>query len=620
MKLYVAPKFDENALGGVAAVIADHKIGLKKYGVTFTFDEEKADLVIAHALTQTKRTPDVFHCHGFYPTAKPGWGTQFTEANKVLFESLMSARKIISVSNFAAETMRRDFHIQPSVIRNGIYFTGLKPGGYINGYTLWPKLDVSPTCNPEPVIWLAKNRKDLRLASLVQLSNGIKFFGRLPHNNFVQLLQECSIYLGTTLENNSMGMMEAMAIGIPIVGFDWGFSKEWLKSGIGCELVEPGNMEGLSAAISKVRSNWRLYHSQARRFARDTFTWDEPIRQIYEVYNSLLSPKSPSKVSVVIPLYNYSRWVGKAIQSAQEQTTKPIEIIVVDDASTDNPIIPDGVKVIKLKQNSGVAVARNTGIAAAKGDIILCLDADDMLISMAIETLLPLFKKPIVGVAFSGLKLMNEKGHALQPTWFTSPFDYGFQRTGHNTVPTCAMFRKSAWARVGGFRSYEKPCEDAGFWLRISSQGWEIEHIEEEFMLNYRTHGIVSSVRSGSETQLNPAFDWWKKNKAWSARNSSISGKTQIYDCPKVCFTIIYLEKEEKQFIQTIDSIEGLIEIEWEICAEGYPSPLILSGWPFIRWNTVPSCTTIIDLVAGEVLDDDKWDEIIAFMEFPSWT
>ncbi len=90
-----------------------------------------------------------------------------------------------------------------------------------------------------------------------------------------------------------------------------------------------------------------------------------------------------SKISVIIPLYNQKEFVGRGIKSALEQSHREMEIIVVDDGSTDNPdpILSDyGSEISVIRQeNRGLAGARNTGIKHARGDYVQFLDADDFL-------------------------------------------------------------------------------------------------------------------------------------------------------------------------------------------------------------------------------------------------
>jgi len=89
----------------------------------------------------------------------------------------------------------------------------------------------------------------------------------------------------------------------------------------------------------------------------------------------------PNLVSVIIPAYNAARYLGKAIASVQSQGYDPLEILVVDDGSTDTtPAVVQGLRGVRYlhQTNSGPAAARNAGIAAAQGSFLAFLDADDL--------------------------------------------------------------------------------------------------------------------------------------------------------------------------------------------------------------------------------------------------
>lgn len=93
--------------------------------------------------------------------------------------------------------------------------------------------------------------------------------------------------------------------------------------------------------------------------------------------------KKNPKISVIIPLYNTEKYIGECLDSVLSQTYQNLEIIVVDDGSTDNGVSiakSRKVKVIEQK-NMGVSVARNTGIDAATGEFLHFIDADDKLLN-----------------------------------------------------------------------------------------------------------------------------------------------------------------------------------------------------------------------------------------------
>jgi glycosyltransferase involved in cell wall biosynthesis len=104
--------------------------------------------------------------------------------------------------------------------------------------------------------------------------------------------------------------------------------------------------------------------------------------------------------SVVINNYNYGRFVGAAIDSALAQTWPHVEVIVVDDGSSDDSkqiIRGYGDRIVSIfKVNGGQASAVNTGIAAARGDVIVILDSDDVLLPEALSQVVPLFDDPTI--------------------------------------------------------------------------------------------------------------------------------------------------------------------------------------------------------------------------------
>src|SRR5689334_2269135 len=96
-----------------------------------------------------------------------------------------------------------------------------------------------------------------------------------------------------------------------------------------------------------------------------------------------------TSISVVIPAWNASRYIGDAIESVLSQTAAPEEIIVVDDGSNDDT--PECVRkfgsraTLIVQSNAGAAAARNRGIAQARGEAIALLDADDLMAPRRLE-------------------------------------------------------------------------------------------------------------------------------------------------------------------------------------------------------------------------------------------
>ena len=203
------------------------------------------------------------------------------------------------------------------------------------------------------------------------------------------------------------------------------------------------------------------------------------------------------KVSIVIPCYNQSQWVGEAITSCLNQTVKPIEIIVVDDGSTisldkeikfyHNKDIP---VILLSKKNGGLSSARNAGIKIAKGEYILTLDSDDKIASNFLERCLEINDD----VVSTGLR---EFGNS-ENYWYPYPEHPKFSDfIMNNCINCCSLFKREIWNLVGGFDEEMKlGYEDWDFWIRVAQKGYTFTSTRE-ILFFYRKHGdsMVTGAR-----------------------------------------------------------------------------------------------------------------------------
>lgn len=121
-----------------------------------------------------------------------------------------------------------------------------------------------------------------------------------------------------------------------------------------------------------------------------------------------------SIISIVVPVYNSVKYIYRCVDSLLNQTIKDIEIILVDDGSTDGSLakcqqlaLKDSRVRVFIQPNSGVSATRNRGIASAIGEFILLLDSDDWLATNTIEELLKEQKRSCVDCVVFGLKQTN---------------------------------------------------------------------------------------------------------------------------------------------------------------------------------------------------------------------
>ena len=117
-------------------------------------------------------------------------------------------------------------------------------------------------------------------------------------------------------------------------------------------------------------------------------------------------------VTVIIPAYNGAAYIARAVESALAQTHKPLEVLVVDDGSTDRTAeivaaMPPPVRLIR-KENGGPASARNLGAREAKGNWLALLDADDLWQPVKLETQIKAIETIEADVYYSGGIVVDE--------------------------------------------------------------------------------------------------------------------------------------------------------------------------------------------------------------------
>ena len=167
--------------------------------------------------------------------------------------------------------------------------------------------------------------------------------------------------------------------------------------------------------------------------------------------NGISAMNTQLTASIIVNNYNYGRFLAEAIDSALAQTYPNVEVIVVDDGSTDNSreiIAGYGNRIIPvLKENGGQGSALNAGFAASTGDLILFLDADDVLYPNAIEVLAREWRDDLSRIYFL-LQLVDEEGQpcggltggTTMPSPMLGPFTSGSSTTG-NVLSRAALER-----------------------------------------------------------------------------------------------------------------------------------------------------------------------------------
>ncbi len=187
------------------------------------------------------------------------------------------------------------------------------------------------------------------------------------------------------------------------------------------------------------------------------------------------------KVTVIIPCYNDGKYLDDALQSVLNQPYEDLEIVLVDDGSTDELTLKflkelDNPKVhVFFKKHGGVSLARNFAISKATGDFILPLDADDRLGETFLgEAIRVLDESPHVKLVCGYEQLFGKrKGLRKLP-------EYSMEMLlGQNTFATTSLFRKSDFFLTSGFNANMKESfEDWDFWLSLLETGGEVRNLD----------------------------------------------------------------------------------------------------------------------------------------------
>lgn len=294
------------------------------------------------------------------------------------------------------------------------------------------------------------------------------------------------------------------------------------------------------------------------------------------------------KVTVIVPCWNYQDCVAETIESIREQDLTNFECIIVNDGSTD-----DSKRVIETtiakdkrfrlidKQNSGVAIARSTGISVARGQYVVCIDADDTIEPAFLRTLSrALDADRNLGIAYSALKIMGMDG--VSP-WPPPNFDLDGQLQHNNQIPTCAMFRRADFYRVGGYRSYMQPAEDADFFTRLLIYtGKTAKRVTDAALFHYRVHEeSLSRTLKVDPYRQRPTITAYKTRPLPLPPPKDFphaSNPVRHYDAPLVA--VVIEGRNTQEIYATLDSLENQTLSQWVAFVEDAP---LWRGAPFVK-------------------------------------
>lgn len=576
------PEKNEKVGTGIKRVVNAQYRYLPQMGVELVDDPASADVYAAHVFAPSGYA-DVVHCHGLYPTGEmqmPNWAY---EINERIIDAVMHAKIVTVPSPWVAEIFERNMGFSPVVVGHGIDVeewperTGPPPCK-----VLWNKCREHDVCTTEPLEQLVLRRPNVDfVATFGTPKSNLEITGAMPFAQMKELLYQCGVYFAPTKETFGIGILEAMAAGMPVLTWNWGHNRELVQHGVTGYIAEPEDYQDTARGLDYCIEHAERLGRAARQVALK-HGWQPVIERYKRLYEIAATAETDAHVTVVIPCYNYEAYVAKAIESVKKQTYTDWDCVIVDDGSTDNSveviqraIEGDGRFRLIRQENSKVAAARNRGALESRGTFLCFMDADDWMLPRCLELLVaPMIKDVTLGISYGKLKATGESLRERVGPW-PPEFSIDRQLSRHNQVPSCCVIRRSAFWRAGGYRIHTIPAEDAEFWTRICLMGYRAKLATEEPVYMYRVHDqsatALLSVRGGK--YIEPNWTAWiaacnggpePMASPRAPKDHKRSHPVYNYDRPLVSIITVVGDKHRKMLFHAIESVNAQTDHRWE--------------------------------------------------------
>lgn len=614
MNIRMWPDPQPEATNGIQAVVQAYHRYLPDHGITFVKDPNEAALFVGHA--GTPPTAHVAMLHGLNWTGDLVLPQQAYAENAQIVKALRFARAVTVPSEWVAETLRREMHLVPWVVGHGIELGDWEPEPTDEAYVLWNKNRMDAVCDPAPVNALAQLAPGTQFVSTFGIAtSNVKVIGLQAHAAMRALVRQAGLYLATTKETFGIGTLEALASGIPVLGYNWGGTAELVQHKLNGWLAEPGDVNGLLEGLSYCQQHRARLAEAAHCYAKP-YSWERIAGEVASIWRCAATVEPPS-CAIVIPCYNKAETVAAAMRSAVQQSFAS-EVIVVDDGSTDNSLAViktmqqtldvTGRKVTVLPEhNGGVAHARNVGWQHADAKYICFLDADDLLAPSYIETCVKALElDPSLALAYTGLGFLLPDG-STRPSRWPPDCDYDQQLRRNNQVSTCCVMQRTVLERTGGYRSDYAPLgagsEDAELWLRVGALGMRMRQVDPRPLFIYRPNGATKRSEY-KEPDWTMAHPWCRDGLhpfASLATPRYLSHPVHAYDRPHISVILHGSISDSENwraleaFTRTCDSLEAQTFRNWEVVhPHGFESHL-----PFV-WPRNPRGKVLVHLRTGD--------------------
>jgi Glycosyl transferase family 2 len=259
-----------------------------------------------------------------------------------------------------------------------------------------------------------------------------------------------------------------------------------------------GGSRPLRTALKHLVGQTRKLDRQLQSLKAETRTRDEVAVERFG------PPRKAPRVSVLLTIYNYADYVDTALRSVALGELDEVEVIAVDDASSDHSTDAVAkacerypwlsVRLLRRSRNAGLSAARNLAAEHASSDLLFILDADNAVLPRGLRVLAEaLEQNPDAAFSYGLIEAFSQKGPAGVVSWLD--WDPGRLRFG-NYIDAMAMIRRSALKAVGGYSTegaFSMGWEDFALWVAMAHHGMDAVWVPE-FVGRYRVnpHSMLS--------------------------------------------------------------------------------------------------------------------------------
>jgi hypothetical protein len=494
--------------GGIRRIVEAQRRYLPEFGIDIAETLAEADVVAVHGIEYEETSkPLVVHCHGLY-WSEYNWSPEMENVNRRVIQSMRRADAITVPSEWVADSLRRGMWLDPIVLPHGVNLEDWEPEP-TKGYVLWNKTRVDSVCDPVPMNKLAAMALDVPFVSTFgSKASNVVLTGRTSFQEQKHIIAQAGVYLCSARETFGIGTLEAMACGVPVLGWDFGGQHDIIQHKVTGWLAPVDDYESLLEGLHYCLEHRDELGKAAQECIEANYTWPVIISQYAKLYEAV-AKQPPVTVSIVVPCYNLAQYLPACIDSVLAQPFKDFEVLVVDDASPDNTaeVVREysrkdsRVHLVRNKKNEYLAGTLNHGIHYSKGKYIVPLDADNMLGPDALTPLVAALESSrSIDIAYGAMQLLNGPISG----WPPDTMSLRQQLQHHNQCPSTSMFRRKVWETIGGYRKRCRTADDADFWCRAGALGFHGAKVTNAITLIYRD-------RDDSMSRTNKDWPW----EAW---------------------------------------------------------------------------------------------------------